>query len=564
MDMENWEPVELRCMIQDILGSEVYCKNDNPNDLGDRTIFYCITIPGENEWVRSSPKTNGKDFLTSNEPSLFTTNSSTATSNNNTSSNSASNDHSATTSGQQQPLLNDENSNSNSNSHQQHSNSNNGVTILTDREKTKKLSLYLVNLSFPIPIGKKSSCLIKVYDMKLVENLRVNDLIHVSGFLEPIEFDDDAKLLTTKSSAQNGDNQYETTMPSVIHHDDFEPACDFSHRLVPRVHVQKIKKVKHINPLLPEIITRDKLDINTIRLAKARLTTFVTQLLGGDALASEYLIMSLIAKIHRRETTTSLGQFSIGISGFKPEMKFLVSKLYNFISRITTHSHYIDLSIAQLNSLRFTPSKDIDNNKMIAGTLQLPDGLCLFLNETALAEGQLNSLGLQNIEALGNIISWQRLTYDFKFHSVQIDTDLKVLVISEGKSILPVTIRIQLKNNDAETISAMEQACESVDAFLTDETLNMFRYYITSLIEVPEYTIPADVKDLIEQNFIDWRKNQSADGERIMSADDLSVLMTTARYQTISRGETMLTREIWQETYRMDAERQARLCLTQA
>lgn len=537
--MDNWQPVEVRCMIQDILGNEVYAKDDNPNNFGDRTIFYCITIPGENDWVRNCPKANKEEFLANHE---YTQSTSTAAG-----------DLPVTCS--QQPLQNDENSNSNSNQ-QNNTSSSNGANPISEREKIMRLSSYLVNWSFPIPSdGKNRSCLIKVYDIKLVENLRVNDVIQVSGFLEPAEFDDDATLLTNKSANQNDANNHQK--PSFD--DDFEPASDFPHRLVPRVHVQKIKKVKHINPLLPDSITRDKIDVNTVRLAKARLSTFLTQLLGGDGLAAEYIILSLISRIHRREPANTLGQFTVGLSGVKPEMKFLVDKLYEFISKITTHSHHIDMSIASLNTLRFTPIKDHDNNKMIAGTLQLPDGMCLLLNETALTEGQLTAQGTQNLEALGNIIRWQRLTYDFKFHSVQIDTDLKILVISEGKSLLPVSTPIRIQNNDPETINSMKQACDSVDGFLTDEVLNMLRYYITALIEVPEYTIPADVKTLVERNFVDWREEADKKGEIPMTAAELSQLMTTARYLTISRGETVLTQDLWAETRRMDLERKSRL-----
>lgn len=40
--------------------------------------------------------------------------------------------------------------------------------------------------------------------------------------------------------------------------------------------------------------------------------------------------------------------------------------------------------------------------------------------------------------ALGNMISWQRLDYDFSFHKQEFMTDIITLVLSEGKSILKV------------------------------------------------------------------------------------------------------------------------------
>lgn len=515
----NWRPVEFRCMIQDILGNELYSKH-NSDKLGDRTIFYCITVPGENEWVRSSPAGHKNEFMTNNGQLTRSSELSSRENANETSSNG---------------------------------------------ERTMRLSSYLVNWSFPIPSdGKNRSSLIKIYDIKLVEYLRVNDIVQVSGLIEPAEFEDDSQLMTNKNSpnsannlSPNGSNQNENS--GTLHDPSFEPASDFPHRLVPRVHVRRLKKLKHINPLLPDIVSRDQIDVAALKMARARLSNILTPLLGDDSLASEYLIISLISRVHRRNNAAMLGQFTLGLSNFKPEMKFLVEKLYEIISKITTHSHYIDMTIANLNNLRFTPTKDHVNNKMIAGTLQLPDGLYLVLNETALSEGLLNSQGTENLTTLSQIIRSQRHDYDFKFHSVQIDTDLKILVIGEGKSLLPVPTTVPLDKNDDETIKSMRQACESVNDFLTEDLLNMFRYYITALIDVPEYKIPDEVSKIVEADFAERRAREDANGQALFSCNDLSSHLTLARYLTLSRGETTLTPEIWKETCLMELNRISRL-----
>ena len=517
LDTEGWKPIEFDCMIQDILGNEVYKKCDLAT-LSDRTIYYCITIPGVNEWVRKTSTNELEAVVNSSNDN-----------NNKSQSQSGSNKNSSTT--------------------------NNGTSSDVDR-----ISFSLVNYSYPIPSdGKNKSCLIKVYDNNLVDRLRVNDIVRVKGFIEPDQFHDESQLLTNKNSKNEDgvdqDNMGTALLDQLSADHDFEPASDLPHNLVPRIHVTTMKKLSHINPLLPEVLSRDVIDIDRIRLARARLSTIITQLFGGDSLASEYMILSLISGIHRRKDVTSLGQFTIGLSGIKPEMNFLVEKLYEIIAKITTHSHYIDMSIANLNNLCFTPHKDHVNNKMIAGTLQLPDGLYLMLNETALCEGLLTAQGTSNLETLNQIIRWQRHKYDFKFHSVEIDTDLKILVVSQGKSILPVPYTIKL-SDDSGIIESMRQACASVNDFLTVELLEMFRYFITALKDVPDYRIPDDVSRSIEQDFVAWRKQE---GGSDFSADDLSSYMTLARYLTISRGELVLTHDIWKETVQMEKTRVERL-----
>lgn len=49
------------------------------------------------------------------------------------------------------------------------------------------------------------------------------------------------------------------------------------------------------------------------------------------------------------------------------------------------------------------------------------------------------SAGVQNVTALGNAISWQKADYDFGFHKAEFPTNVKFLVLSEGKSMLPVS-----------------------------------------------------------------------------------------------------------------------------
>ena len=53
-------------------------------------------------------------------------------------------------------------------------------------------------------------------------------------------------------------------------------------------------------------------------------------------------------------------------------------------------------------------------------------------------------VGVANITALGNVINWQKLEYDFNFHKQDFHTNIITLVLSEGKSILKVSIRTSL------------------------------------------------------------------------------------------------------------------------
>lgn len=53
-------------------------------------------------------------------------------------------------------------------------------------------------------------------------------------------------------------------------------------------------------------------------------------------------------------------------------------------------------------------------------------------------QGRLDATGVNNITALGNLIKQQKVEYDFKYYKMEFDSDISVLVLSEGKSLLPV------------------------------------------------------------------------------------------------------------------------------
>ena len=100
------------------------------------------------------------------------------------------------------------------------------------------------------------------------------------------------------------------------------------------------------------------------------------------------------------------------------------------------------MSLENMNKWRFSPKKDYNANRVTAGLLQLTDGMkqrrvsdyCLewsmfagshvLVDETALSAGQLNQDGVKNLTALGNVIQWQKLNYDFLFHTAEFHTDL--------------------------------------------------------------------------------------------------------------------------------------------
>lgn len=87
--------------------------------------------------------------------------------------------------------------------------------------------------------------------------------------------------------------------------------------------------------------------------------------------------------------------------------------------------------------------KDYESNRLTSGILQLSDNTHLFIDETKLAAGQLSPAGRQNYQAISDLIVTQKVNYDFKFYPMQYDTDIPILILSESKSFIPVSIKIK-------------------------------------------------------------------------------------------------------------------------
>ncbi|KAH9629340.1 hypothetical protein HF086_017715 [Spodoptera exigua] len=133
------------------------------------------------------------------------------------------------------------------------------------------------------------------------------------------------------------------------------------------------------------------------------------------------------------------------------------------------------------------------------GVLQLSKDTHLVLDETKMEQGRLDATGVNNVAALGNMIMTQKVEYDFKYYKMDFESDVSVLILSEGKSLLP----------------------------------------------------------FVEDDFIEMRSN--SDSNNPVTADDLHRLLVLARLVSLSRGLDTLNKECWDITKNMEAERLQRI-----
>merc|ERR1711942_470400 len=281
--------------------------------------------------------------------------------------------------------------------------------------------------------------------------------------------------------------------------------------LVPRLHALTFTHLSHNNPLLPSLPPFPPVN----EVARVELLHILTTCMLGDKLAADYLLLHLISKVYLRKDVLVLGKLSLN--------------LHN----MTTHEEW--------------------PKRLVSGSLQLGPSTHLWLDETVMTDGQLTAPGLKNLTALGNLITWQKLEYDFKFQAMEYETDIPCLVMSEGRSMLPSDMQIMVKPDQVEARPDLisKTFCE-VGASLTGELLDRIRQYITTS-RLLEYNLTENVMKAVQDDFVSMRQ-----ADQGMTAEDFHALLVLGRLISLSHGRTSLDPQDWEEAKRIQKEKRER------
>ncbi|NWV89889.1 MCMBP protein, partial [Machaerirhynchus nigripectus] len=406
-----------------------------------------------------------------------------------------------------------------------------------------------LDLNFPLPGEKGPACLVKVYESW--ESFKVNDVLEVFGVLsvDPV------------LSIVNSEERDSSTLDPMECMDTAEEQRVHSPpaSLVPRIHVILAQKLQHINPLLPACLNEEESKtcefvsnfMSELSPVRAELLGFLTHALLGDSLAAEYLILHLISTVYARRDVLPLGKFTVNLSGC-PRNSAFTEHLYRLIQQLVPASYHLRMSIESMNHSRFIPHKDYTANRLVSGLLQLASNTSLVIDETQLEQGHLDTAGVHNVTALGNLITWQKVDYDFSYHRMEFPCNINVLITSEGRSLLPSDCQVHLQPQIIPP--NMEEYMSSLLTAVLPSVLNKFRIYL-SLLRLLDYSISDEVTKAVEEDFVEMRKN---DPESV-TADDLHKMLLVARFLSLSAGQTTLSRERWLRAKQLEALRKARL-----
>jgi len=326
--------------------------------------------------------------------------------------------------------------------------------------------------------------------------------------------------------------------------------------LVPRIHCILADKLLHTNPFLTRSLDSEivvQALQNEFELIRRKIIESLAKIMFGDSLAAEYVLLNAISRVYGRVEPMALGKFSVNVTkcpiAADGRSLSVPNEVGKFFELATTKSHMMQLTISNLNKDRFVPKKDYNANRLTSGLLQLSEGTHLVLDETVLQPGQLNADGVQNLTAIGNVIQWQKVDYDFKFHQCEMKTDVTMLIFSEARSLLQCDCIVPLDQQNSVT-----QSASSLFLTMDLQTVEKIRIYL-EVCRLMDFNLSDQMQDIIKNDYVQMREVD----RKSMNPEAFHLLLVMARLVAISCGSKELTSDMWQRTKDLELQRATRL-----
>ncbi|XP_050080361.1 mini-chromosome maintenance complex-binding protein [Anopheles maculipalpis] len=392
---------------------------------------------------------------------------------------------------------------------------------------------YLLNS--PIADRPGKACLVKLYSN--YDDWTLNTVIEVVGFLSVDPALDGSGDSTGMEEFADDVSEHQATHPP--------PS------LIPRLHAISVRKLAHTNPLLLEQPQEDS-GTGSETTTYKDLHNLFTQCLFGDGIAADYLLCHLVSSVYIRDEVECRGQFCLNLSNIPAEvLPDYTRSLYELLELLLPASHYLPMTLENMNTVQFVPKKDYTTNKLTSGLLQLAPHTHLVLDETRLQAGKLEAPGVEAVKHVAHLIKCQRLKCNFQYYQLDFNADVPVLVLSEGRSMLPSNCYLPIVP-DLDAIKLIEETIKAGRHFIGPK-LDEMRRYLTAA-RVREFDMKTLDPTVVQDDFVRMRTENSA-----ITMDDLHALFVLARLHGLSRGRASLLREDWERAKALECERRNRI-----
>lgn len=333
----------------------------------------------------------------------------------------------------------------------------------------------------------------------------------------------------------------------------FLPGCDHE-SLVNQANLPGSPSIPCIHVIFCRSPPLPTSDISTRQIERRaildRLVNYLAhELFQGDELAAQYLLASVVGKVQTRLDGFTVGTLPLNlIYRDNPDS---ASRLPEILSTILPKSLMISLTISALNNEALFPVSN--ESSLHSGPLQLSPGTTLLIDSRQMTEGQLNAMGVKNVEALKKFVNEGKLMYSFPYSSFEFEVDVVAIVISEGsKTFLEGFWPLPVQHSRSQSsLLSFEPTQDEVSAW---------RGLIQEM-RTRQITIPQSLSSEIQETFVAVRRTATtlADADKAMSQDDLSQRLQLSKLLGLRSGKDEVELDDWQQACKLEKLRKIRL-----
>lgn len=385
-------------------------------------------------------------------------------------------------------------------------------------------------------------CVVKLYD-DILDSFKMNGAYEFIGTLEyrpltPEEREERAELYK-----QNG-----YLPPNVIPDMDKYPII---HTMTYMPH--PYKNATKFNKECPV------LDSDKIAELRGVIFNVMVDLYGGDELAAEYVLLSLLSSVQKREDGIPVGISCINLYSTEPEIsKEVVKGTERLMKLLQQHTFYTEVDLDSLSNNNLIPKKDYDTNRLSRGGLQLLSSTSVLLDETNMQEGKSEGERLiQNMRGIASLIEEQAVRYNFQYHEQVFNCSCAVIIVSTGRSIF----------KNAQPVPIYTTRDPNPDALnaLDEKTIDELRVFFNQVSRMGAMDIPEECSTYIQDKYVQYRQDEDKDIQenkkdtKEVGAKTLHTWLTLARLKVVSHGLKQCSTEIIDHVVELEKARTKRV-----
>ena len=278
----------------------------------------------------------------------------------------------------------------------------------------------------------------------------------------------------------------------------------------------------------------------------------ITNLLNGDELSAEYLLLQLISNRYDNPVLPTLGSWCLNLSN---SASIDLPALQSFLSQVYGNPLVvIACSNANLMNRKFYPERINTNEFTSPGMLQLPKKTLLVLDERVLNEGNVNSL---NVLTVNKVIRDHELMGLFGTTMVDFPLELRSLIFTkQGPSLFSAPEPARGINGTV-PFAHLPVKCEGAQTkeTITPKEAEIVREYIKHCQNlIKKVNIPEAVVEQFENDWVLCRKYEDN-----IPTDDIHIWATLLRSMSASYGCEEASLEDGKAVMKLETLRRSRI-----